>query len=71
MASFEEQIKIGQQYYRVLIYPSGCVVEKYINQNSNLDEVVKSSNNWFVTEREAQTVADKINQHFKKLKETK
>lgn len=61
-------IKIGEVYYSIRILPDKAEPYEYINQNSNLEEAVEKSGNYFKTRTECQELCDKINKAIKKTK---
>lgn len=62
-------IKIGQTYYSIRILPDKAEPFKYTNQGSELEKMVDESGNYFSTEKECQSLCDRINTAIKKTKE--
>jgi hypothetical protein len=62
-------IKSGQKYFSIRILPDKAEPFEYINQNSNLDQAVEQSGNYFITKAECQKLCDRINKAIKLTKE--
>lgn len=62
-------IKSGQKYFSIRILPDKAEPFEYINQNSNLEQAVEQSGNYFSTKAECQELCDRINKAIKKTKE--
>lgn len=62
------RIKIGEVYYSIRILPDKAEPYKYVNQNSNLEEAVEKSGNYFKTKTECQELCNKINNAIMKTK---
>ena len=64
-------IKIGDKYFSIRILPDKAEPYEYLNQNSNLEQAVEQSGNYFKTRQECQELCNRINLAIKKTKEKK